>query len=138
VLVYGGYDTTVMLRLREMRKGLRTMILTGLKNANLALMFFLELGALAATSYWGFQTGSGMVARIGLGIGAPAVMVLVWSLFGAPKARYRLHGFSFLLLKVIFFGSAALALFAAGSHVLGIAFALAFVFNSVLIAAWKQ
>lgn len=114
------------------------MILTGLKNANLALMFFLELGVLAALGYWGFQTGPSMLAKIGLGIGAPALAVLVWSQFGAPRSARRLRGFSYVLLKVVFFGSAALALFAAGNHILAVAFALVFVFNSMLIAAWGQ
>ena len=53
------------------------MVLAVLKNANAALAFFLELGVLAALGYWGFQTGKGTIARIGLGIGAPAVAVVV-------------------------------------------------------------
>jgi len=58
------------------------MFLTVLKNANLALAFFLELAVLAALGYWGFSTGQGTLARIGLGIGIPAVAVVVWALFG--------------------------------------------------------
>jgi hypothetical protein len=45
------------------------MFLTIIKNANLALAFFLELGVLVALGYWGFQTGQGTIARIGLGTG---------------------------------------------------------------------
>ncbi len=114
------------------------MILTVLKNANLALAFFLELGVLAALGYWGFQTGQGTIAKIGLGIGAPVVAVVVWGLFGAPKAVWHLHGASRLLLEVVFFGSAALALFAAGQRVLSVAFALIFVLNYVLLTVWAQ
>jgi hypothetical protein len=33
------------------------MKFTIIKNANLALAFFLELGVLAALGYWGFKTG---------------------------------------------------------------------------------
>ena len=40
------------------------MFLTVLKNANLALAFFLELAVLAALGYWGFSTGQGTLARI--------------------------------------------------------------------------
>jgi hypothetical protein len=120
------------------KKGLLAMVLTIIKNANLALAFFLELGVLAALGYWGFQTGQGTIARIALGIGAPAVAVVVWALFGSPQAVWHLNGASHLLLEVIFFGSAAVALFAAGQHVLGVAFALVFVLNTVLASALGQ
>jgi hypothetical protein len=120
-----------------LKKGFLAMVLTIIKNANLALAFFLELGVLAALGYWGFQTGQGTIARIALGIGAPAVAVVVWGLFGAPQAVWPLNGASHLLLEVIFFGSAAVALFAAGQHVLGVAFALVFVLNTVKIKSSK-
>ena len=43
-----------------------------------------------------------------------------------------------MILEIIFFGSAAVALFAAGQRVLSVAFALVFVLNSVLIYALGQ
>jgi Protein of unknown function (DUF2568) len=76
------------------------MFLTVLKNANLALAFFLELAVLAALGYWGFSTGQGTLARIGLGIGIPAVAVVVWALFGSPQAAWRLQGSWFLILRL--------------------------------------
>ena len=114
------------------------MALTIIKNANLALAFLLELGVLAALGYWGFQTGQGPIAKIGLGIGAPVLAVVVWWLFGAPQAKWHLNGVFRLLLEVIFFGSAAVALYAAGQHVLGVAFALVFVLNTMLLSLLGQ
>ena len=108
------------------------MVLMMIKNANLALAFFLELGVLIALGYWGFQMGPTTLAKIGLGIGAPMVAVMVWGLFGAPTAVWHLNSPWRLILEVVFFGSAAVALFAAGQRVLGVAFALVFVLNSVL------
>jgi len=119
-------------------KGLLDMALTIIKNANLALAFLLELGVLASLGYWGFQTGQGTIAKIGLGIGAPMLAVVVWWLFGAPQAKWHLNGVFRLFLEVIFFGSAAVALFAAGQHVLGVAFALVFVFNKMLVSLLGQ
>ena len=52
-----------------------------LKYANLALAFFLELCALAALGYWGFVTGEGLPARIGLGVGAPLLAAVLWGAF---------------------------------------------------------
>ena len=114
------------------------MALTVIKNANLALSFLLELCVLVALGYWGFQTGQGTIAKIGLGIGAPMVAMVVWALFGAPKSAWRLQGPWFLILRVVFFGSAAVALFTAGQRVLGMAFALVFVLNCTLIYALAQ
>jgi hypothetical protein len=114
------------------------MFLTIIKNANLALAFFLELGVLAALAYWGFQTGQGTIVRFALGIGAPAVAIVVWALFGSPQAMWHLDGIYRVLLEVIFFGSAAVALFVAGQHVLGVAFALVFVLNTVLASVLGQ
>ena len=114
------------------------MFLTAIKNANLALAFFLELGVLVALGYWGFHTGQGTLARIGLGIGAPVVAGVVWILFGAPQSIWHLQGLWFLILQVIFFGSAVVALFAASQRVLSVVFAVVFVVNLVLIYTWGQ
>jgi Protein of unknown function (DUF2568) len=114
------------------------MVLTVLKNANLGLAFLLELGVLVALGYGGFQIGQGTLAKIGLGIGAPALAIVVWALFGAPTARWHLYGPWRLLLEVVFFGSAAVALFVAGQRVSGVVFALVFVLNRVLIYLWAQ
>jgi hypothetical protein len=56
-------------------------VLEVIKNANLLLRFLLELCALAALGYWGFKTGGGMAAKVGLGIGAPLAAALVWGCF---------------------------------------------------------
>ncbi|MEO7021946.1 MAG: YrdB family protein [Ktedonobacteraceae bacterium] len=104
-----------------------------IKNANAVLAFFLELGVLVALGYWGVHTGRGIIAKIGLGIGAPAVAIVVWSLFGAPNATWHLHEPWFFILQIIFFGSAAVALFATGQRTLGVGFGLVFALNLVLI-----
>ncbi|MEO6891644.1 MAG: YrdB family protein, partial [Ktedonobacteraceae bacterium] len=65
------------------------MALTILKNVNLTLSFLLELCVLVALGYWGFQIGQGTITKIGLGIGAPVLAVVVWALFGAPRSARR-------------------------------------------------
>jgi Protein of unknown function (DUF2568) len=114
------------------------MGLTIIKNANLALTFFLELGVLVALGYWGFQTGQGTVARISLGLGAPVAAAILWAVFGAPRARWHLKGAWRVLLQIVFFGSAALALSAAVSPALGVAWALVCIANIALNYAWRQ
>jgi Protein of unknown function (DUF2568) len=109
------------------------MFLTMLKNANLALAFLLELGVVAALGFWGFSTGPGVLTKIVLGIGAPVVAIVLWGLFGSPKATWHLDGPWRLLLQIVFFGLAAVALYAAGQRVLGVVFALLFVLNCSLL-----
>jgi Protein of unknown function (DUF2568) len=114
------------------------MFLTTIKNANLALAFLMELCVLAALAFWGFSTGSGTLTKIALGIGAPVLAIIVWALLGAPKGPWHLEGIWYLLLKIVFFGSAALALYVAGQHVWGVVFALLIVMNTTLLYVWGQ
>jgi hypothetical protein len=114
------------------------MALSVIKNANLALTFFLELGVLVALGYWGFHTGQGTIAKLALGLGAPLAAAVLWGLFGAPRGKWHLKGVWRVLLQVVFFGSAALALAAAASITLGITWALVCIVNLGLNYLWKQ
>jgi hypothetical protein len=113
-------------------------MVTATKQANLALAFVLELGVLVALGYWGFQTGQETMAHIGLGVGAPLIAVGVWALFGAPRSARRLRGPWLLMLRVIFFGSGAVALLAADQHSLGVLFVVVAAVNLMLIYVWEQ
>src|SRR3954451_24781337 len=54
---------------------------------NLAIRFFVvELGALAAAAYWGWEATPGP-GRWYLAVLAPAVVIVIWALFVSPKAR---------------------------------------------------
>jgi hypothetical protein len=93
-----------------------------LKYANLALAFLLELCALAALGYWGFVTGGGLPAKIGLGVGVPLLAAVLWGVFESPA----------------FFGCAAAALYAAHHARLALVFALVVILNQVLVYIWGQ
>ena len=100
--------------------------------ANLALAFALELCALAALCYWGFSVGGGPVAKAVLGIGAPVCAAVLWGLFAAPRAPVSVP-FLGPGIKLLVFGSAALALYATGHSVLALVFAFVVVANTALI-----
>jgi Protein of unknown function (DUF2568) len=102
--------------------------------ATLTLRFLLELGLLAALAFWGFTVGDG-VTSIVLGIGAPLLAAVIWSLFVAPKARYPVGLPVRVLIELVLFGAAAGALAAAGQPALGLAFAVLAVLTSVVNAA---
>jgi hypothetical protein len=108
------------------------------KTANLALAFLLELVALAAYGYWGFRTGSSLLVKILLGLGAPVLVALFWGAFVAPKALVTTSPWIRHLLAMGVFALAALALYAVGKPSWAIIFLAVAVINRVLLIAWKQ
>lgn len=112
--------------------------MNALKMANLALAFLLELCALAAFAWWGYQTGQGTLAKIALAIGAPLVVAVFWGLFIAPRAVFTLSPLWRSLLALVVFGAAFGALLVTGQTALAWIFLIAAVLNRILILAWKQ
>lgn len=109
-----------------------------LKLLNVAVRFLLELCVLAATGYWGFNTGSGWFMKILLGIGAPLLIAVIWGMFAAPKANYHLGGPMLFVLEVLVFGSGVAALVATKNYSLAWWFAGITVINRILMFAWQQ
>jgi Protein of unknown function (DUF2568) len=113
--------------------------LTGLqvKSANLAVKFLLEIWAVAGFALWGATAASGAAAVV-LAIAAPAAMVAVWGLFAAPRSRRRLAAPARIPLELGVFALAAVALVAAGSTAVAIAFGALAAVNAVLLTAFRQ
>ena len=93
---------------------------------NLAVRFLLEIAALVALGYWGFDLHSG-VWRFILGIGLPVLAAAAWGTFAVPgdpsrsgKAPVPIPGILRLLLELALFGSAAWALYAVGKQALAL------------------
>ncbi|HEX3271605.1 MAG TPA: YrdB family protein [Ktedonobacterales bacterium] len=112
--------------------------MNALKMANLALAFLLELCALAAFAWWGYQAGQGTLAQIALAVGAPLVVAVFWGLFVAPRARFSASPTVKFVLALVVFAAATVALFATGQATLAWVFLVAAVVNRILILAWKQ
>jgi hypothetical protein len=109
-----------------------------LKSLNVGIRFLLEICILISVGYWGFNTNSGWVLKILLGIGAPLLIAVVWGTFGAPKAAYHLSGFMLLALEVLVFGSGVAALFATKNYSLAWVFAAVIIINRILMFFLKQ
>ena len=108
------------------------------KTANLALAFLLELGMLVAFGVWGFHTGQNTLTRIALGIGVLVLAAVFWGVFMAPKAVVPLPAGLHLIVALLLFGLAAVALAFAGQPTLAWIFAALVVLNQVLMWVWKQ
>ena len=109
-----------------------------LKGINAGLAFFLELAMLAAFGYWGFSGDKSVSLKWMLGSGLPLLTAVVWGMFLAPRAVYRLNSISGNLLSLILFLLAATALFYTQHPVLAIAFASTAIVNRALIVIWRQ
>ena len=108
-----------------------------LRGANLAARFLLvELGALAATGYWGYDTGSGIV-RLLLAIAAPALVAAAWGLFVSPKRKYDLSKPTRLAIELVLLAGAAAALWDVGHPGLALGFAALAIVSGTLNYIWE-
>ncbi|AJY75405.1 hypothetical protein VN24_13545 [Paenibacillus beijingensis] len=103
----------------------------------LAVLFLLELSALAAFGYWGFQTGNGQLLKIVLGIGTPLLVAVFWGMVVSPKASFPVPVPVRSLLQLLVFSLAALALYASARQTLAVAFLIVAVIDVVLVYLWK-
>lgn len=108
------------------------MIPRPLHAVNELLAFLLELAAFAAMCWWGFRTGGSLPLHLLLGIGTPALAIVLWGLIAAPKARFRVPLPGVLLLKALVFGGAALCLDGLGHSALALWFAGIALVNTAL------
>ncbi|MFE7599356.1 DUF2568 domain-containing protein [Streptomyces sp. NPDC057494] len=99
---------------------------------NEGLAFLLELAALAALAWWGWEAAENVALRLLLAVAAPALAAVVWGLFAAPKARYRVPLAGVLLVKALVFGAAALALLGLERPVWAVVFAAVALVNTAL------
>ena len=71
--------------------------------------FLVELAALGLLAAWGFRTG-GPATKYVLSLGLPAVAIVLWGLFAAPRARYDVPALKAVVV-VLVLGGGALAAF---------------------------
>ena len=85
---------------------------------NLAFRFLLELAALVAMGYWGWQTGPGWLRWLFM-IGVPLIAAVLWGVFRVPNdpgpAPVRVPGLVRLALELFYFGFAVWGLGDAGA-----------------------
>jgi hypothetical protein len=79
----------------------------------LLLVFLLELAAIAALAWWGFALDASLWARLLAGIGVPLLAILLWGLYAAPHARYKIPAAE-ITVKILVYGAATVALAAVG------------------------
>jgi len=109
-----------------------------IRSLNLVFRFILELVVLVALFLWGISVSGELVVQIVLGVGAPAMTMIVWGLFVAPKASRRLPDPQRLAVEIVVFGAGVLAFLSRGDWMLGVLFGAAAAISLFLMFEWGQ
>jgi hypothetical protein len=109
-----------------------------IQSGNLLVRLLLEVCALGALGYWGYHATSNRVINIGFAIGVPLIAAVAWAMLASPNAPADLSGGLKLLVQIIVFGAAALALVATRHLRLATLFTVIAVMNAVLLVVWDQ
>ena len=96
------------------------------------LRFFLELFAFISLGIWGFLAFPLPWPGVLIGLGAPALAILLWALFVSPKAVFRVDQFGRALVEIAVFTSAAIGWWILGQPVVAIVFAVVAAVSSIL------
>jgi hypothetical protein len=102
---------------------------------NLGLRFLLELCGIAALAAWGWSVSDALPLRLAAAVLAPAVLIVVWALVVAPRARNPVPQTSRMLIGTVLLLACAGLLAVAGPVGLAAAFAAANIANTALLLA---
>lgn len=105
---------------------------------NIALRFVLELCILGIIGYWGFRVGKIPAMKITLAITLPAIVAVIWGLFGAPNAEWEVQGTLHVLLEILVFGLGVMALYHLRHYALASVLAVVIIMNRILMFIWDQ
>lgn len=108
------------------------------KDINKALSFALELAMLAGLCYWGFYVGRVWWTGLILGVVIPVLVMTIWGILLAPKAKRRLKPVPGSIASFVLFIVSAAALSNSGLRLAALIVALAAALNLFLKLAWRQ
>ncbi|MET7986895.1 YrdB family protein [Streptomyces sp. NPDC005281] len=106
--------------------------------ANELLAFVVEIVALASLGWWGFTTSRSQLLHVLLGVGAPLLAVVLWSLFAAPKARLRPGLPVVLVVKAVVLGGGVAAVYGVGHPVAAAVMAIVVVANTAVAETLRR
>lgn len=90
--------------------------------AIISIFFLLEIAMLVSFMYWGFHLDTSLLVKILFGIGTPILVAIIWGTFIAPKASIPVSVPIRILLQIILFSSAVVALYFSEKGTLAIIF----------------
>ena len=110
-----------------------------LRRANLLLAFIIELGMLVAFCYAGWAVTHVLWLRIVVAIALPALAIVLWATWAAPKAgKRRLKMPALLWFKLGMFAAATGALWGVGEAFIGSVFGVLALVNLAVAQVFRQ
>nr|WP_308800875.1 YrdB family protein [Streptomyces polyasparticus] len=106
--------------------------------ANELLAFVVELAALVLLCWWGFATGDGVLLSLLLGLGTPAVAIVLWWLCAAPKSKLQPGLAVVLVVKALVLGGGAAALYGLGHPVAAVVAGFVVVVNTTVAEVFRR
>ena len=85
-----------------------------LKTITLTTAFLLELVMLFSLGYYGYHSSANKILNITLAIALPLIVIIIWAIFAAPKANYRITFPSRIFFELALFLLSAFLLYIAG------------------------
>ena len=111
--------------------------MSALKSINLAISFLLELALLGTVAFWGFSLSLPILGRVLLGLALPSVAVVLWALFMAPRAKWRVPDLWKPVLALALFVGASVLLIMNGHVAAGSVFVVVAVLNTIGLYALR-
>ena len=103
-----------------------------LKYVNQPIVFIIELAMLGSFAYFGFQKGNSTLAKYTLAIIIPAIAIVLWSYWAAPKSAHRLVMPYLAIFRLALFLAASYLLYACHQTKLAIILAVLSVVTQVV------
>jgi hypothetical protein len=114
-------------------------MLKSLRSGNLLLAFLIEIAMLVAFCLAGWSATRVMWLRLGLAVGLPAVAIVLWAMFAAPRAgKRRLKMPALLIFKAAIFVFAGAAWWFAGQAFIASIFTALVAINLIGMWAFRQ
>ena len=95
--------------------------------------FILEIAMLVSFMYWGFHLDTSLFVKILFGVGTPILVAIIWGTFIAPKASIPVTVPIRVLLQIILFSLAAVALYFSEKATLAIIFGTIVLIEMILM-----
>lgn len=109
-----------------------------IKLINQIVAFLLEIGMLIAIGYWGFHQGKTNLTKYSLALALPAIAIILWGFFAAPKSEYRLEFPVRIIFEICLFAIASFLLYKTGNSKLAIWFGAIALVNEIIAYIFKQ
>ncbi len=109
-----------------------------LKSANAVLAFLLEIAMLAALGFAGWAATPIWWLRYILMIGLPAIAIVLWAVWAAPRSARRLPLAGLVLFKTLMFGVTTFLLWASMQNAAALLFGVIAAVHLLLVLTFKQ